>query len=227
MTSRRARIPMSFRRMTAPRSARSRCVTPARMLAFLMMFVGAATTSTYAKSAEDYYHGASYQYVAGKIQEASVEAEEGLRLHPRDAKLRMLAEHLRDMKDQQRGDQGQGEGQDKNGNPDRNQDGKNDRDDKDENPDDRNRDGDEGDEGDEGKDGDAQGERPDEDARNEPRNDETERDGDGRDDNAPQPRAMSEEEAERLLNSFADDEKKEQAERRKVIRSRAGTEQDW
>jgi hypothetical protein len=38
---------------------------------------------------------------------------------------------------------------------------------------------------------------------------------------------MSEQDAERLLNSFADDEKKEQAERRRVLRPRSGTEQDW
>ena len=36
----------------------------------------------FAKSAEDYYHGAAYRYVEGKIQEAAAEAEEGLRRHP-------------------------------------------------------------------------------------------------------------------------------------------------
>ncbi len=50
---------------------------------------------------------------------------------------------------------------------------------------------------------------------------------DGKNGEASKGSKMSEDEAKRLLNSFADDEKKEQAERRKVQRSRAGTEQDW
>src|SRR5690606_12649665 len=98
MTALHARILKAFRNEAPRRSARNRGLTPAWVAASVMMLLGAATAS--ARSAEDYYHAAAHQYVAGKIQEASVEAEEGLRLYPGDAKLRMLTAHLRDMKDQ-------------------------------------------------------------------------------------------------------------------------------
>jgi single-stranded DNA-binding protein len=44
---------------------------------------------------------------------------------------------------------------------------------------------------------------------------------------APPPGQMSEDEAKRLLNSFADDEKKEQRERQKLLRKRLQSDQDW
>ncbi|HLU69770.1 MAG TPA: hypothetical protein VKZ88_03265 [Fibrobacteria bacterium] len=217
MTALHARILKAFRNEAPRRSARNRGLTPAWVAASVMMLLGAATAS--ARSAEDYYHAAAHQYVAGKIQEASVEAEEGLRLYPGDAKLRMLAAHLRDMKDQQRGDQGQGDGQDKNRNPDR--DREDNKGESGQGKQDQDQDQNSGSRDEEGRNDDTD-RRPDGDARDEADGNDNERQT-----NAPQPRAMSEEEAERLLNSFADDEKKEQAERRKVIRSRAGTEQDW
>lgn len=205
---------------TAP--ARRRVLPGVLSLALLLVFLAAAAPSAAAGgTAEDVYHAAANLYVAGKIQEASVEAEEGLRLHPGDSRLRLLAEHLRKMKDEQRGG-GSGEGDGKNDDKsdrdgDKNQDGKNDRD---------------------GKDGPNDPERPD-DRSDEGKNDPQEGAGDGERDGerTPEDRSrdgasargprMSEEEAKRLLNSFADDEKKEQAERRKAIRARPGTEQDW
>lgn len=226
MTSFHTRTPLSSGMETTHRRARTHCVTPARMLSFLLI-LGAATAPAFAKAADDYYHAASYQYVAGKIQEASVEAEEGLRLHPGDTKLRMLAEHLRDLKDRQRGDQGSGNDQDKDGDPDRTE-GKDRKDKGDQGgkPGDRDRDNEKGDQNEnENRDGDGQ-DQPEDPRTPQDRN----ADRDDGASNAPQagaPGAMSQEEAERLLNSFADDEKKEQGERRKVIRSRAGTEQDW
>ena len=190
-------------------------------LACLLAAFAFGLASATPPSAEDYYHAASYQYVAGKLQEASVEAEEGLRLYPHDAKLQMLADHLRQMKDQQRGDRGDGADEDDQGDRDKEQDQQGRNPDDRKNPDDRDRE-DDSEEGDNGNnDADQeQGDAPHENNRNENR-------GGSRDGNAAQAPAMSEAEAERLLNSFADDEKKEQAERRKVIRSRAGTEQDW
>jgi len=188
------------------------------MMAFIVMAAGA--TPAPAKSADDYFHGAAHLYVAGKIQEASVEAEEGLRQNPGDEKLRALADQLRKMKDQQRGNQGQNGRNNKND--------KNDKDGQDKN----NPDGDEGQDQDKnrkGENGDKQSDRPD-DKKNDPRKpDEGDRDQQGGRDGkqGAQPPKMTEAEARRLLNSFADDEKKEQAERRKVIRARGGTEQDW
>ena len=181
-----------------------------RLLLPVLMMIPAA--SVVAKTADDYFHGAAHRFIEGKIQEASVEAEEGLRLHPGDDRLRRLAAHLEKMKDRQRNPQGDGQGsgeknKDKSQKP---QDG--DRDDKE---------GKESDKGDGESDNENPGKQP------EPRGDEPgeeeKRDGTGR----PLPGRMSEEEAKRLLNSFADDEKKEQAERRRMVRPRPGTEQDW
>jgi hypothetical protein len=179
----------------------SRLPTPylpgvARMLSLLLF---ATLLPTHAQSPDDHFHGSSALFVEGKIQEASVEAEEGLRRHPGDPKLRTLAEHLRKMKDEQRGRQdGSRESGDGSENKEKGDPGEQPEDDKSrerEPP----RDGDDGGEGDEKRD-----ERP-----------------------APRPGEMSEEEARRWLDSFADDEKKEQAERRKGVRQRAGMEQTW
>jgi hypothetical protein len=171
----------------------------------------AAFLPTWGKSADDYFHGAAGRYVAGKIQEASVEAEEGLRLHPDDARLRTLAAQLDKMKDQQRGNSG-GDG-DKD--PQNRKDQKNGKDEKNrKDPKDPKNPGD--DPKDKNKDGNNGQQPPDPSG-------EGDRNGKG----AVPPGKMSEEEAKRLLNSFADDEKKEQAERRRVIRQRAGTEQQW
>jgi Ca-activated chloride channel family protein len=178
----------------------------------------ALSTSAFAKSADDYFHGASSLYVAGKIQEASVEAEEGLRQNPGDIKLRMLAEQLRKMKDKQRGENDKNKGNDKN-----KQDPKNPDDSKDPDKNPKNSDKQDPDKKGDGKEDDKNKQPPkpgDEDGK-----DKDKKDGEGK--QAPQPNRMSEEEAKRLLNSFADDEKKEQAERRKAVRQRAGTEQDW
>jgi Ca-activated chloride channel homolog len=192
-----------------------------RIFALSLILCAIASLPAHAKSAEDYYHGAAYQYIAGKIQEASVEAEEGLRLHPGDAKLRALAEQLRKMKDQQRGNSGKGDG--KGDNKDK-QDGKDAKDQKDPgDPKDKNDPEKKGDGDKDGKDDKNTPPKPGENDRDDEAGDKGDRDGERQ----PRPGQMSEEEAKRLLNSFADDEKKEQAERRRVIRQRAGTEQDW
>jgi hypothetical protein len=169
-----------------------------------------AATVAFAKSAEDYFHGAAYRYVEGKIQEAATEAEEGLRAHPGDTKLRALAEQLRKMQDNQKGGPGDDKKPDdkKNGkDPDKNKDGDKD---KDKNAKDSNKPG--------------QG-KPDD-----PSNAKQPPPGSGQNQDRPEagkPGEMNRQEAERLLNSFADDEKKEQAERRRVVRPRSGTAQDW
>ena len=39
------------------------------------------------KLADDYYHGASAMYIEGRVQQAVIEVEEGLRKHPHNQKL--------------------------------------------------------------------------------------------------------------------------------------------
>jgi Ca-activated chloride channel family protein len=170
---------------------------------------------TFSQTADDAYHAASAFYVAGKIQEASVEAEEGLRIAPDDIKLGALAELLRKLKDQQRGNQGQGDNkQDKN------------KDKKDDKSGDKNQ---EKEKNREGQNGDQKKDKPEDKKKSgNGSDDQNGKDQKPRDEGGPpKPEAMSEADAKRLLNSFADDEKKEQAERRKVIPARSGTEQDW
>jgi hypothetical protein len=197
---------------------------------FLPLAVLLLATTASAKSANAYFHGAASQYVAGKIQEAALEVGEGLRRYPDDARLRALGEQLGKMKDQQRGNSGK---DDKKG--DKKENGK------DKNPDDRNKpDGsknpsDQDRKNKQGKNGDQKGEKDKRDEKKDadkpqPKPGEDPQDKGGKKDdgkNAAGPGKMSEDEAKRLLNSFADDEKKEQAERRRVLRQRAGTEQDW
>lgn len=181
-----------------------------RAIATLLAALLAAALPVPAKSAEDYYHGAAYRYVEGKIQEAATEADEGLRLHPDDAKLRALAEQIRKMQDQQKGNSGNDKNPNdsKNGkNPGKGQNDPGKKGDDKKNPGDPNQPG---------------REKPDN-----PGNAKQPPPGSNQNEDRPQPGKMSQQEAERLLNSFADDEKKEQAERRRVLRARSGTEQDW
>jgi hypothetical protein len=202
---------------------------------FLLVLLRGVTLAdaSAAKSADAYFHGAASQYVAGKIQEATLEVEEGLRHYPDNARLQALGDQLRKMKDQQRGDQSKDgkdgkKGDKKDDGKDQDKGGQNKPDDS-KNPSDKDRknkpgkDGDQKgdkDQKDEKKDGDKPPPKPGEDPQDK---------GDDKNNgkNAPGPGKMSEDEAKRLLNSFADDEKKEQAERRRGLRQRAGTEQDW
>jgi hypothetical protein len=172
-----------------------------------------------AKSADDYYHGAAYQYIAGKHQEAALEVQEGLRQHPQDENLRNLAGLLEQMKDQQRQDQNQSGGGQPQSEPD-SQPEKEKGDDPEKQtqedpgkPDASRQEEKQPPEGDAGKTG--------------PEQDSTDPgDSSSPAEQRPKPGQMSKEEAERLLNSFADEEKKEQRDRRRTPK-RAGVEQDW
>ena len=55
-------------------------------------------SSSLAKSAEDYLHGAFYKYIDNRMQEAGVEVEEGLQNYPDDPKLQNLNDLLKQMK---------------------------------------------------------------------------------------------------------------------------------
>jgi hypothetical protein len=187
----------------------------------LLLSLAAGTAS--AKGAADWFHGSSHKYVAGRHQEALVQAEEGLRLFPGDPALKTLVAHLRRLKDQQRQDQGsQGSsGGDQ---------GKDEKDKQDKQAGDRG--GGEGEQekkDQEGKQGEDEGQGK-EDGRQDPG--EESRDPQGGD-SAGQARApvkpgeMSKEDAERLLNSIQDDEKKEHRQQQKRWRKRPEVEQDW
>src|SRR5690606_22251346 len=73
------------------------------LFALLVAAFAAPAHAAADKGAENVYHPAAALYVEGKLQNASVEAEEGLRRYPDDPRLRMLVEQLRKMKDEQRG----------------------------------------------------------------------------------------------------------------------------
>ena len=180
----------------------------------LLLILCAGFGASFAKNAEDYFHDASYKYVEGKRQDARLEVEEGLRRFPDDARLRSLAGQLKDLDDKQKPPSG-GDGQDKN----------KDKDKKDKDP-----------KKDPGKNGDKDQDKKDPgkdkgDQKEPPRDNPSDRDGkDGKDGKTPpggRPGEMNKEEAQRLLNSFAEDEKKEQRERQKLMLKRLETEQDW
>ena len=180
------------------------------------------------KTAEDYLHGGASKYIQGRIQEASVEVEEGLRLFPNDSKLKALGGQLRKMKDQKKQEQGGKDSQGGDGSkekdkkpPEQGKDGQGKDQQKDQGQDKQQ----DQEKEKEGKDkekekgaGDA-GEQP-------PKEDGKQGDTTGRAAPVP-PGQMSKEEAERLLNSYQDDEKREQKNLQKRYRKPVEVEEDW
>ncbi len=184
-----------------------KAMSRALVLGMTVSLASATVSARALKGAEDYFHAGAHLYVGGRHQEASVEIEEGLRHWPDDPALRALANHLEDMKDQQRrGDDGQeGEGEPGDQDPRR------------------------GDDSGERDPDDGEGSPDDSDDRDQPPDSEP----DGQDRQRPpqerEPRAgeMSEEEARRLLDSFADDDKQQQRGQRVPLGTRPGMEQTW
>jgi hypothetical protein len=212
-----------------------RAMGPALILAVGMAF---------AKGVEDYVHGGASKYVQGRLQEASVEVQEGLRKFPGDSRLKALAAQLQAMKDQQKQDQGGGEGQggqgseqkqdqkDSSGNQGQEKDQDKQGQDKDQQKKDQEKDKQGGDKEKEeqdkaqdkqkekdqgaGKDGQPPKDKPGE-----------EGDAGGQDEAPVPPGQMSKEEAERLLNSYQDDEKREQKNMQRRYRKQVQVEEDW
>jgi Ca-activated chloride channel homolog len=201
-----------------------------KTLASALFAVLLSAATGIAKSPDDFLHRAAGKYVQGRLQEASVDVEEGLHLFPNDSRLKALAAQLKKMKDQQKKDQG---GQDQQGgdqNKDKDkkdqkdssgqgqQDGKQDQKDKDQEKEkekekekegqdkekDKPKDGQEQPKPEEGKQGDSSGQAA----------------------SPAKPGQMSKEEAERLLNSYQDDEKKEQKNKQRRGRP-VEVEEDW
>jgi len=197
-----------------------------------------------AKSAEDYLHGGASLYIQSRLQEASVEVDEGLRKYPNDSRLKALADQLKSMKDQQKKDQGGGESQggqgsqqkqdkqdssqnkDGQGKQDQNQSKQQQKDqqkkDQDKDKQDKDKGGDKDQDKDKDKDQNGQQNGPPPQAQPGKEGDST---GKGA---APVPPGqMSKEEAERLLNSYQDDEKREQKNMQKRNRKQVEVEEDW
>ena len=199
------------------------------MKPFLILLLLAASCFAQGKTAADYFHGAAYKYIAGRHQEASVEAGEGLQAYPGDPQLQMLNDLLKQMKDQQRQDQNQGGGGQQNKDSKQNQNGKNDQK-NDQNKDQHNKEQPPKNSSGQGRDKKPQQPPPQPKPENGAAADSAGKKGDSTAHGGQPPRLpgqMSKEEAERLLNSFVDEEKQAQQQRQGTPRKRAETEQDW
>ncbi len=183
-----------------------------------------------AQSAGDYFHGASYLYVAGRQQEAVIKADEGVRHYPQDEHLKMLDELLHRMQKQQRQDENQSGGgsqppqnspkqpNGKNQKPDQNpqnQQNQNQKQNGEKNP--KQQPGQK-----QKSPQDSSGTKPPEAAHAGQADT-----GAGNENEKPKPGEMSKADAERLLNSFEDAEKQEQRQRLMPQHPRPEVEQDW
>ncbi|MGL1901144.1 MAG: hypothetical protein OCC49_03330 [Fibrobacterales bacterium] len=68
-----------------------------KLLAMILTVIGLAS----AQSAHDYFKKASFLYIGSKVDQALLEAEEGLSRHPQNEKLQMLKERIEEIKEQQ------------------------------------------------------------------------------------------------------------------------------
>lgn len=186
----------------------------------VLVWLALAALTAWSKGPADYFHGASHKFVGGRLQEASVQVEEGLRSFPDDPALKGLAAHLRSLKDQKKQDQGtQGSSGGDQGKEDQQKKDDAEGEDKDKQKDQQEAKQDEQKEEEKGKEGQDQG-REDADSK------------DGKDSTgeamAPvKPGEMSKEDAERLLNSIQDDEKKEHRQMQRRYRKKVEVDQDW
>jgi outer membrane biosynthesis protein TonB len=209
-----------------------------RLLVLAFLFA-AGSVFALGRSAEDYFHGAAYKYLAGRHQEAAVEVEEGLREHPGDPKLQMLSDVLKQMKDQQRQDQNQSGGGDSKQNPKDKKDQKDQKDGKDPNKDSQNQGKDDQkkdsqDKKQDSKDKQNQDKDSNKDKNQQPQPKPEDKQGQQPKDSSGQggqarrmPGQMSKDEAERLLNSFIDEEKKAHQDKQGKPAEGGQPEQDW
>ncbi len=191
-------------------------------LLFLSAF---GTVSLWAKSSEDYFHGAASMYVEGRMQQAKIEVEEGLRQFPEDNKLKALAEQLKKLEDQQKQDnqnQSGGDNQENQDNKekqeqDQNQDSNSQEEDKKEDSKDQDSKEEEKDKQEE----ESQGEQNQEEEKQPPQ------DSTSQGQAPPEQGEMSEEEAKRLLDNYKNDEKEELKNLKKKIGRRGKPVKDW
>lgn len=187
-----------------------------------------SAAGAFAKTAEDYLHGGASRYIQGRIQEAALEIEEGLRLFPNDPKLKALAGQLKQMKDQKKQDQGGSDSQGGDGSkenqdkqdPQQGKDGQGQKQDQDQDKEKQDQKEQEGKDKEKDKGaGEAGDQKP-------PEDDGKQGDSTGQAAPVP-PGQMSKEEAERLLNSYQDDEKREQKNLQRRYRKPVEVEEDW
>jgi Ca-activated chloride channel homolog len=184
-----------------------------KFLTLILILMGAFSHSFAAvRSAEDYLHASGAKYIQGRLQEASVDVEEGLRHYPNDSKLNALATQLKAMKDQKKQDQG---GQGSQGDPDPNK--KEDK--KDSTSQDPKKKGEEDKKKQEEENRAQQG-------KEEPAK-KDEKDSTGQAASPVKPGEMSKEEAERLLNSYQNDEKQEHEQMQRRQKGPIEVEKDW
>lgn len=178
----------------------------------------------WAKNPTDYLHSASNLYIDGRIQEAKIELEDGLKQYPSDPQLTALANHLAQIKPPPPKDgQGQGGEGDKS-DQDKKDQGK-DSTKSDQNKDDKqNQDKKEQDKkkGEEQKQKEAQENPADKDKN--PADTSAQNGGEAP---PPKPGELSPEEAKRLLKSFENDEKNEIERNRKQSSGQGRPAQDW
>lgn len=203
---------------------------PAKAMFLLLALAAFGNVWAAARSADDYLHGASGKYIQGRLQEATVDVEEGLSHYPNDTRLKSLAGQLKKMQDQKKKDQGasgsQGgedpnQKQDKKDSSSQGSQSKKDQDQKDK---DKQKEKDKEQQAkDEKKDKD-QGKQ---DQKDQDKEDKNKGDSSGQAAAPAKPGQMSKDEAERLLNSYQDDEKREHQQMQHRQRKPVEVEKDW
>lgn len=190
-----------------------------RTLILVALLVCGMAAGARAQGAADYFHGGAAKYIQGRNQEALIEIEEGLRRFPDDPQLKALGGHLRKLKDQQKQDGQQGGSE---GDKGEKEEQKQDQSQGDKPQDEQEKKPGEEDKPDEKEAEDKQGESGAE------AGDEEKGPKDSTEAEAPvKPGEMSKEDAERLLNSVQDDEKKEHKNMQRRYRKKVEVEQDW
>ena len=184
--------------------------TAVSALVLALAFAGAG-----ARQAEDYLHGGAAKYIQSRLQEASVEVDEGLRQFPHDSRLRILAAQLKSLKDQKKQDQN-GSGTQEN------QDPKSKENKKDSTDQDAKQKKDQAQ-----KDKEKQDKEEKKEQQDQAKEKQDQLDSSGQAPAPVKPGEMSKEEAERLLNSYQDDEKREHQQMQKRQRRPVETEKDW
>ena len=198
--------------------------TLCRLLVLILFAFSGIAFSTPKRSVDDYLHGGAGKYIQGRLQEASVDVEEGLREYPQDSRLKSLANQLKKMKDQKKKDQGssgsQG-GEDPNKKEDKkdsSSQGSQDKKDQEKKEQDKAKDQKKANED----------KKQGEENKPEPgKEDKNKGDSSGQAAARAKPGQMSKEEAERLLNSYQDDEKREHQQMQRKQKRPVEVEQDW
>lgn len=203
-------------------------VMPLRLWLTCFLCIAFGTSWAAGRVATDYLHAGAAKYIQGRLQEASVEVEEGLRLFPNDSKLQALAGQLKSLKDQKKQDQSGGgsQGEEDSKSKENKKDSSSQGDPKNKDQDKKDQDKNQGKEKeqDKAKEKENEAKKQAEEGKNK---DQNKPDSSGQAAAPVKPGELSKEEAERLLNSYQDDEKREHQEMQRRQKSPVGVEKDW